>query len=245
MLNFYLRKSVLTALISVAILASTTAYSAVTLDRTRVIFPGTEKSVNITITNDNPSEAYLAQTWIEDMQGHKLTQGAIIATPPLQRMEPKTNALIRLSTTPLLNSLPQDKESVFYFNVREIPPRATDSNTLQIALQSRVKLFYRPAAIVPEAETKWAQKITLTKTATGYRLNNVTPFHLTVIGIGNDKKSSESSQFSTIMIAPKSTQDIASGMLSTPHITYINDYGGKPTIEFSCKGDTCTATGEK
>lgn len=141
MLKFCLRKSVLTALISVTTLMSATAYSAVTLDRTRVIFPGTEKAVNVTITNDNPSEAYLAQTWIEDMDGKKLTQGAIMATPPLQRMEPKTNALIRLSTTPLLSSLPQDKESVFYFNVREIPPRATESNTLQIALQSRVKLF--------------------------------------------------------------------------------------------------------
>lgn len=245
MLNFFLRKPVATAIVSATVLISASAYSAVTLDRTRVIFPGNEKSVNITITNDNPSEAYLAQTWIEDVQGNKLTQGAIMATPPLQRMEPKSSALIRLSTTALLNSLPQDKESVFYFNVREIPPRATETNTLQIALQSRVKLFYRPAAIVPESETKWAQKVTLTKTATGYRLNNTTPFHLTIIGIGNDKKSAENSQFTTVMIAPKSTHDIATGALSTPHVTYINDYGGKPSISFSCSGNTCTATGEK
>ncbi|MGJ5648711.1 molecular chaperone [Morganella morganii] len=245
MLKFCLRKSVLTALISVTTLMSATAYSAVTLDRTRVIFPGTEKAVNVTITNDNPSEAYLAQTWIEGMDGKKLTQGAIMATPPLQRMEPKTNALIRLSTTSLLSSLPQDKESVFYFNVREIPPRATESNTLQIALQSRVKLFYRPAAIVPESETRWAQKVTLTKTANGYRINNTTPFHLTVIGIGNSKALSENSAFTTVMIPPKSSQDIVSGALSTPHISYINDYGGKPALEFSCKGETCTVTGEK
>ncbi|MEQ4672909.1 fimbrial protein, partial [Providencia manganoxydans] len=33
--------------------------------------------------------------------------------------------------------------------------------------------------------------------------------------------------------------------LSTPYLTYINDYGGKPTLAFRCQGDTCTVTGEQ
>jgi P pilus assembly chaperone PapD len=217
----------------------------VTLDRTRIIFPGTEKSINITIRNDNPEEAYLAQSWIEDLNGNKLTKGAILATPPLQRIEPNSNSLVRLSTTPELKRLPQDRESVFYFNLREVPPKTTDGNTLQIALQSRVKLFYRPTSILPESETKWAHKVTLTRTATGYRLNNLTPFYLTVIGFGNSKKQAEQDEFNVLMLSPKSNQDIKSPHLPTPYLTYINDYGGKPTLKFSCQGISCTVIGEQ
>lgn len=178
-------------LVGYSIFISMAAHSAVTLDRTRIIFPGTEKSINITISNDNPEEAYLAQSWIEDLQGNKLTKGAILATPPLQRIEPNSYSLVRLSTTPELHKLPQDRESVFYFNLREVPPKSTDGNTLQIALQSRVKLFYRPNSILSEAETKWTHKVTLTKTAQGYRVNNITPFNLTIIGFGNSKAAAE------------------------------------------------------
>lgn len=232
-------------LIGYSVFISMAANSAVTLDRTRIIFPGTEKSINITISNDNPEEAYLAQSWIEDLQGNKLTKGAILATPPLQRIEPNSYSLVRLSTTPELHKLPQDRESVFYFNLREVPPKSTDGNTLQIALQSRVKLFYRPNSILSEAETKWTHKVTLTKTAKGYRVNNITPFNLTIIGFGNSKAAAEKNPFDVAMVPPKSTHDITSSILSTPYLTYINDYGGKPSLVFRCQGDTCVVTGEQ
>ncbi|EKT60249.1 molecular chaperone [Providencia burhodogranariea] len=232
-------------LVGITVFVSMSTYSAVTLDRTRIIFPGTEKSINVTISNDNPEEAYLAQSWIEDLQGNKLTKGAILATPPLQRIEPSSSSLVRLSTTPELSKLPQDRESVFYFNLREVPPKSSDGNTLQIALQSRVKLFYRPASILPESETKWAHKVTLTKMGKGYRINNTTPFNLTVIGLGNSKAAAEQNSFNVVMVPPKSTQDVVSPALSTPYLTYINDYGGKPTLAFGCQGDTCTVTGEQ
>ncbi|HGN1280367.1 TPA: fimbria/pilus periplasmic chaperone [Proteus mirabilis] len=232
-------------LVGYSIFISMAAHSAVTLDRTRIIFPGTEKSINITISNDNPEEAYLAQSWIEDLQGNKLTKGAILATPPLQRIEPNSYSLVRLSTTPELHKLPQDRESVFYFNLREVPPKSTDGNTLQIALQSRVKLFYRPNSILSEAETKWTHKVTLTKTAQGYRVNNITPFNLTIIGFGNSKAAAEKNPFDVVMVPPKSIHDITSSILSTPYLTYINDYGGKPSLVFSCQGDTCVVTGEQ
>lgn len=243
MLN--LSQKLIKAIACITAIISANAYSAVTLDRTRIIFPGSEKSINITITNDNPEEAYLAQSWIEDLQGNKLTQGAILATPPLQRIEPNSNSLVRLSTTPVLSQLPQDRESVFYFNLREVPPKSTDGNTLQIALQSRVKLFYRPVSILSESQTKWSHKVTLTKIANGYRINNTTPFNLTVIGFGNSKTASEQSAFDVVMIPPKTTHDVDSTAMSTPYLTYINDYGGKPTLGFRCQGEICTVTNEQ
>ena len=244
MLNLYLGRKLFICVALFSVIIVMNAYGAVTLDRTRIVFPGNERSINIRISNDNPEEAYLAQSWIEDLQGNKLTQGAILATPPLQRIEPNSDSLVRLSVTPMLGQLPKDRESVFYFNLREVPPKSTEGNTLQIALQSRVKLFYRPKNILAESDTKWAHKVTLTKTAKGYLLNNVTPFNLTIIGISNSKPQSEQSKFTPVMVPPKSTHNIESKILSTPYITYINDYGGKPTLAFRCTGELCAVTGE-
>lgn len=245
MLSLFTYPRLFTTLVLATAFISINANSAVTLDRTRIIFPGSEKSINITILNDNREEAYLAQSWIEDLQGNKLTKGAILATPPLQRIEPSSKSLVRLSTTPEVSKLPQDKESVFYFNLREVPPKADDGNTLQIALQSRVKLFYRPTSILSESETQWAHKVTLTKIANGYRVNNTTPFHLTIIGFGGSKQQAENNKFDVTMVAPKSSYDIASPTLSKPYLTYINDYGGKPSLVFKCENSVCSVSGEE
>ena len=218
------------------------AQAAVTLDRTRIIFDGNQQSTNITIRNDNAEQPYLAQSWLENAAGKKLVTGPIVTTPPIQRMEPQSSSIVRLSTSPEIAKLPQDRESLFYYNLREIPPTSTEAGVLQIALQSRVKLFYRPEAIVAESKKEWTNQLTLTQSAQGYQLNNSTPFHITVIGFGNSKKFSEETGFEAVMIAPKSTHTFKSAKLTTPHLTYINDYGGKPTLAFKCQATQCSVT---
>ncbi len=237
-LPFLIRTSTFISLISTAV----TAHSAVTLDRTRIIFDGSQQSINITIRNDNPELPYLAQSWLEDDAEKKLEAGPVIATPPIQRMEPKSSSLVRLSTAPDIAKLPQDRETLFYYNLREIPPKSTEAGVLQIALQSRVKLFYRPESIVAESKKEWTRQLTLTPTASGYQLNNLTPFYLTVIGLGNSQKQAEQSDFEAVMIPPKSTHSFKSAKFSTPYLTYINDYGGKPSLAFKCQASQCSVT---
>ncbi|MCV5656029.1 fimbria/pilus periplasmic chaperone, partial [Escherichia coli] len=48
--------------------------------------------------------------------------------------------------------LPKDRESVFWFNVLEVPPKpdaatATNQSLLQLAFRTRIKLFYRPEGL--------------------------------------------------------------------------------------------------
>jgi len=63
------------------------AMAAIALDRTRVIVNGSEKSVSLNITNENKNLPYLAQAWIEDAKGNKITS-PLTALPPVQRVEP-------------------------------------------------------------------------------------------------------------------------------------------------------------
>ncbi len=54
---------------------------------------------------------------------------------------------VKIQALPDIHTLPSDRESLFYYNVREIPPKTGKANTLQIALQTRIKLFWRPKAL--------------------------------------------------------------------------------------------------
>ncbi|WP_165452099.1 fimbria/pilus periplasmic chaperone, partial [Klebsiella pneumoniae] len=54
------------------------AAAAIALDRTRAIFPGSDKSITLNITNDSTSMPYLAQGWIEDAQGNKISGPLVV-----------------------------------------------------------------------------------------------------------------------------------------------------------------------
>lgn len=229
------------SLFAIGCLVGSSAYAAISLDRTRAIFDGGEKSLSINISNDNSQLPYLAQAWLEDEHQIKMTTGPLLVTPPVQRMEPKEKAALRIISTPDISKLPQDKESLFYFNLREIPPKSEKANVLQIALQTKIKLFYRPKSISTQPNAIWQDQLVLNKVTEGYRIENPTPYYVTVIGLGDSKKAATEGDFQAVMLAPKSDLVVKAGSYPTPYLTYINDYGGRPILPFHCNGARCTA----
>lgn len=225
------------------VLGTQAVQAAIALDRTRAIFDGSEKSISLNIRNENPRLPYLAQAWLEDLQGNHISS-PLMAVPPVQRLEPNSKSQIRISGLAEVAALPQDRESVFYFNVREIPPRSEKPNVMQVALQTKIKLFYRPAAIAPAPNDVWQEQLVLTRIGQGYRIENPTPFYVTVIGISGSKVTTDP-KFQSIMVAPKSAASVSAGHYATPYLTYINDYGGRPALKFACRGDICHAQPEK
>lgn len=114
----------ISALTGLALMVSGVATAAVSLDRTRVIFDGAAKSVSLRLTNENKTLPYLAQGWVEDAQGKKITD-PLVLLPPVQRIEPCEQSQIKVQSTAGIQRLPQDRESLFYFNLREIPPKSS------------------------------------------------------------------------------------------------------------------------
>ncbi|MBF2750902.1 fimbria/pilus periplasmic chaperone [Enterobacter bugandensis] len=240
MLN--LRAAMKQTLMAVACLSGAhDALAAISLDRTRAVFNGGEKSMTLNVANDNKQLPYLAQAWIENAQQEKITSGPLVVTPPVQRLEPGAKSKVRLSTTPEISTLPQDRESLFYFNLREIPPKSEKPNTLQIALQTKIKLFYRPAGIKAQPNAVWQDQLVLYKTPGGYRIENPTPYYVTVIGLGGSEKAAKEEKFETVMLAPKSEQTVKAGSYHTPWLSWIDDYGGRPVLQFKCSSERCTA----
>lgn len=228
-------------LVSLFVGGMSSAQAAISLDRTRIVYDGGEKSVSINIGNENKQMPYLAQSWLENDKGEKVKQGALAIVPPVQRLEAGAKGMVRIMQTSLAASLPQDRESLFYFNMREIPPKSEKANVLQIALQTRLKVFYRPAALKAKTNAVWQDKLVLHPVAGGYRIENPTPYYVTVVGLAGTQKASSKDKFDAVMVAPKQSETVKMPQVNTPYLTYINDYGGQPTIEYTCSASRCVA----
>lgn len=239
-----MKKKIITGLI-LAPLIIPSAYAAIALDRTRVVFDGAQKSISLSVSNENKQLPYLAQAWIEDEKGNKIST-PLAVLPPVQRMEPGSHSQVKIQSVGAETALPQNRETVFYFNLREIPPRSEKANTLQIALQTRVKLFYRPAALFVKSDsTPWQEKITLTRQGERYQVNNPTPYYVTLVDGRNSVKSQTARDFDAVMVDPNGNAMLSSGISTlgnSPVLTYINDYGGRMQLQFSCSGTTCQAS---
>ncbi|MBC6558982.1 fimbria/pilus periplasmic chaperone [Citrobacter braakii] len=244
-------KSLLTG-VALAML-TTPSLAAISLDRTRVVFAGNEKSVSLTVRNQNPELPYLAQGWLEDEHGVKLEgNSAFTVLPPVQRIEPKGQTQVKIQATPGANLLPQDRESLFYFNLREIPPKSDKSNVLQIALQTRIKMFYRPAALaeaaIKQQGTPYQEQLTLSKNGDQYTVQNPTPYFVTLIGFSARKEGDVIKGFEPVMVPPKGSAKLggsAAALGATPVLVYINDYGGQPALTFGCNGNSCKVDASK
>ncbi|EPL9180880.1 fimbria/pilus periplasmic chaperone [Serratia marcescens] len=224
------------------------AQAAIALDRTRVIFDGGQNSVSLSVSNQNKQLPYLAQGWIEDEAGNKI-QSPLTVLPPVQRIEPGKPSQVKIQALPVAKQLPQDRETVYYFNLREIPPKSDKPNTLQIALQTRIKLFYRPAAIaINTNEAPPQEKLTLGKQGDKYVVNNPTPYYVTIVDAASQKGAQGAKGFEPVMVPPRGSLPLNVGVASigtNPVLTYVNDYGGRPQLSFNCSGSACSVVPEK
>ncbi|MCP2120492.1 fimbrial biogenesis chaperone [Enterobacter mori] len=214
--------------------ACSSAYATVSPDRTRIIFNASAKSLSVRLTNQSKTAPYLAQSWIEDKAGKK-TREFISPIPPLLRIEPDEQAQVRLMAQQKLSQLPADRESLFYYNMREIPPKAEQKNVMQIAMQSRLKLFWRPKAIeLKEGQFVPLDKVVISRASGTLQFKNSSPYYITVGYIGLNGKTLLPGAES-VMIEPfgQASQPLAN-LPAEFQIGYIGDYGGLEMFKVSC-----------
>ncbi|KAA8997633.1 molecular chaperone [Affinibrenneria salicis] len=223
------------------------AQAAINLDRTRVIFDSTEPMATVTLINQNGKSPYLAQSWLTD-ESHNKISSPFTVLPPLQRLEAGGRSLIRLVKTAGVEQLPQDRESIFYLNVREIPPKPEKANVLQIAVQSEIKVFYRPEKIKPGKSEIWQKNLRIRKAGAQFIVENPTPYFITVSTILRQPKQNGDTPVrllndNAFMIAPKSEMNInvLDPAVKDFYLYYVNDYGGHPELHFSCRQNLCLA----
>ncbi|SNY69821.1 molecular chaperone [Enterobacter sp. CC120223-11] len=242
-----MRTSVYNTLLALVFsLTASQTLAALSVDRSRLIFNEGDKSVSMEITNNNKELPYLAQGWLEDEHENKI-KGKFTVLPPLQRIEPDSKTSIRLQALPDLSTLPQDRESLYYLNIREIPTKDNKENALTLALQLRLKMFYRPSALKithVEGHYPGIEAVTLKKKDSGYTLVNPTPYYLTFTAIRDSQKGVALPGFDPVMVSPKSTTELdLKGQFphTSPVLMMIDDYGGTLRLTFRCSQTHCNA----
>ena len=215
------------------------AVAAVNLDRTRIIYNASDKSVSVMLENQSKELPYLAQVWLENAQGEKITS-PLVALPPMQRIDAGQKSQIRILQLPETAGLPKDRESLFYFNVREVPPKSDMANVMQVAIQSRVKLFFRPAELRKLLKANWQEQLLVSRLSNGLKLTNPTPFYITVGYLGKDNKGNASG-FDSVMLAPFATESLTGSQYVSDRYSlgYMDDYGGLQVNQYHCPSVQC------
>ncbi|MNT10159.1 Chaperone protein EcpD precursor [compost metagenome] len=117
---------------------------------TRVIYPAEEAEVTVSLSNSGQHPS-LVQVWIDDGRADvpvEQLQVPFSLTPALFRLEPGKGQVLRLFRAQ--HDFAQDRESLYWLNVLDIPPKG-QGNALQLAVRSRIKLLYRPHKLAGNA----------------------------------------------------------------------------------------------
>lgn len=221
------------------------ANASVVIAGTRVVFPAAGGEITVRLSNEGNQPA-LVEAWLDGGNPDSTPDNAkvpFLITPPLVRMNAGKGQSLRIVYTN--QPLPKDRESLFWLNVLEIPPKPTakpgeEQNTLQFAVRSRLKLFFRPANLTGDPLTA-AQQITWSVVAdgTGYALeaHNPTPYYITFnnvsVSIDNAAYAADKG-----MVAPLSS-------LRLPVKNLARAPGAGTAIDYSAINDFGAATSYK
>ena len=205
--------------------------AALSLNATRVVFESDKRSVSLIV--NNPSQhAYAVQTWVNTATDDTTTAVPFIPSPPLFRLNPGKEQQVQINSLP--NDLPSDRESLFYFNVQEIPQAGTvESNVLNVALRTRIKLFYRPVQLKDKPASRLQDLRWSIERIDGkphLRVDNPTPFHVSFSRIEVSGNGQLETLGNPAMSEPMKPQRFALGSIEPGAglrvtFTAINDYG--------------------
>ncbi|WP_123724002.1 molecular chaperone [Pseudomonas protegens] len=174
-----------------AILCCSQAIAGVVITGTRQIYPAQQREITVRLNNDGVLPA-LVHSWVDTGDGDSSPTNAkapFVVSPPVARIDAGKGQSLRLMFVgaPLSSS----KESVFWLNVLEIPPRpevAADSTVLQMAFRSRIKVFYRPKDLPGDPvqaieAVQWRVEAGSNGSGFVLRATNPSAYHVSLIGL--------------------------------------------------------------
>lgn len=231
---------------------SINSFAEVVINGTRIVFEAQEKEFTVQLKNKG-KVPYLLQTWIDNGNPKSRPNEVkvpFIILPPIVRIDPTKGQSVRIHVTS--NNLPTDRESLFWFNVLEVPPKVSNNdNYLLFALRSRIKLFYRPSQLKLSPFDAY-KKLDFALNKNLIIINNPSPYYITFSKIEVREPKTNNvialvEKFSQRMIEPYGEIKIPlsiklkSGMINSTNSTLfysvINDFGGETENEKKLQND--------
>lgn len=206
-------------------------YAGIVIGGTRVIYGSQKKEVSLSIHNSD-SSPFLIQSWLDDNKINLTGNNSVpfIVTPPLFRLNSDATNSLRIVKTA---NLPNDRESVYWLNIKSIPTSNPDAeNELNISVNNRIKLFYRPGNLNANDASIAYKKLTFTRSGNTIYAHNPTAYYvslseLSVNGVKIYNPGMIDPHGKTSWVLP----DKNTSTFNNVNWSAINDYGGTTKIE--------------
>lgn len=219
------------------LLVSGRATAGVMPSHSRVVYHDQDKEQTLMLANTNPYPV-IVQTWVDHGEGTPDSQNIpFISLPPLLKIEPygiKGVRIIYNHTT-----LPRDKESLFWFNIYEIPPEKIappPENSVLVTMNTQIKLFFRPSGITIPPEEAIKQLSCKQTAATLLTCSNPSQVYISIIAVSlNSPGKNVKAKDVDMVMSPYSQKTFQfNRVISTPkeiEFVYINDFGEQLTYK--------------
>lgn len=217
------------------LLGATLAQAGVVIGGTRIIYPSDQAEVQVALKNKDDAKRYLVHSWVSNIDDSK---APFVITPPIYKLDENRQTLLHVVYTGDKTHLPQDRESLFMANIKSVssvPEELHDKNTLQFAIKTKIKLFYRPSALSDAAaKTAW-QSLQFSRRNNQLTIKNPTPFYVTLGQLKVAQKEvkplgkQDTPSALSMMIAPYGEQVFALPTAAQGSVmwTAINDFGAE------------------
>lgn len=214
------------------------AQAGVVVSGTRIIYPSSQAEIQVTLKNKDNDKRYLVQSWVSNIDDSK---APFIVTPPIYKLDENRQTLLHFVYTGNKTALPQDRESLFMANIKSvsaIPEELRDNNTLQFAIKTKLKLFYRPSSLSERgAKTAW-QSLQFSRSQNQLVVKNPTPFYvtfgqLTMAGkVIKPASEQHTPSALSMMVAPFGEQRFSLPPELKGNVTWnaINDFGSETEL---------------
>lgn len=213
------------------------AAASVVINQTRVIYPASAKFVSVQLVNSS-NNTHLVQSWIDNgdpSAAPETLKMPFALMPSVAKIAGNSGQTLKIAVHSSQH-MPDDRESVYWLNVLDVPPvpEGSDDSYLQVAIRNRIKLFYRPSAL-PAPDSDTAQKISVAVVQGQTCLKNDTPYYMTLPQIVNwqggtlTETRKDNLLTQTAFIAPFDCLRVSAQVKPGGHyrITWLDDFGSR------------------
>lgn len=158
------------------------ASAGVVIGGTRFVYGEKQHGLMVSVRNKSDN-TYLINARTEtggDWAGSDIPvtkRSPFIVTPPLFALKPDGEYTLRIIQAG--GELAENKESLFTLDIASIPSGKAEPNSVQIAVRTRLKLFYRPADLKGNPQQAYTQ-LQWHREGGDIVINNPSPYYVTL-----------------------------------------------------------------
>nr|WP_181375068.1 fimbria/pilus periplasmic chaperone [Pectobacterium carotovorum]ALG88539.1 Chaperone protein EcpD precursor [Pectobacterium carotovorum] len=218
------------------------ALASVIVNGTRVVYDAQEREVVVRLTNTGTLPV-LVQSWIDDGDMNATPdriRAPFTLTPPINRINADKSQTLRISYTGSPD-LPQTRESVYWLNVLEMPAvkKNEKENKLRVAFRTRIKLFYRPAALANrEKASEAASQLSWSVAGNQLTATNSSPYFVSLVSV-SVKGAGSQGAVEGEMVPPAGSHTftlpagVRAGAGTVLTYEFVNDWGALRQVDYT------------